>query len=143
MTALVEMLKRQEGVRSHAYQCSAGYTTVGVGRNIDSNGGIGLSDDEVEYLLRNDIARCQMELDTAFPWFKKLDRVRQDAMVSIVFNLGLTKLIKFQNALGHMADGDYILAAAEFRDSKWRRQVGMRCEELCAMIETGFYGDTA
>jgi lysozyme len=143
MNSLVEMLKRQEGVRSHAYQCSAGYTTVGVGRNIDSNGGLGLSDDEVDYLLRNDIQRCELELTNAFPWYKRLDRVRQDAMVSIAFNLGLTRLIKFQNALGHMADGDYILAAEEFRDSKWRQQVGMRCEELCAMIETGFYSDAA
>ena len=54
---LVEMLKVHEGVETHAYKCSASKITVGVGRNIDPEGGIGLSDDEVDYLLQNDIDR--------------------------------------------------------------------------------------
>ena len=51
---LLEMLKRHEGVRSHVYLCSAGYETIGVGRNI-SESGLGLSSDEIDYLLTNDI----------------------------------------------------------------------------------------
>jgi lysozyme len=55
------MLKRHEGVRSKVYLCSAGYETIGVGRNI-SESGMGLSDDEVDYLLENDIERVIKEL---------------------------------------------------------------------------------
>ena len=51
---LIKMLKRHEGVKSHAYKCSAGKVTVGVGRNIDENGGIGLTDSEIDMLLAND-----------------------------------------------------------------------------------------
>jgi GH24 family phage-related lysozyme (muramidase) len=40
---LLEMLKRHEGVKSHVYLCSAGYETIGVGRNI-SKSGMGLSE---------------------------------------------------------------------------------------------------
>ena len=40
MSDLVRQLRRHEGVRSHAYKCSADMITVGVGRNIDPNGGI-------------------------------------------------------------------------------------------------------
>jgi len=52
---LTEMLKRHEGVKTHAYKCSASKITVGVGRNIDPKGGIGLTEDEIDYLLQNDI----------------------------------------------------------------------------------------
>ena len=61
MSRLIEMLKLHEGVRSHVYLCSAGYETIGVGRNISENG-IGLSDDEFDYLLQNDINRCAADL---------------------------------------------------------------------------------
>jgi lysozyme len=68
---LLEMLKRHEGVRSKVYLCSAGYETIGVGRNI-SESGMGLSDDEVDYLLENDIVRVIKELSSEYPWFKAL-----------------------------------------------------------------------
>ncbi len=45
---LIEMLRRHEGVRSHAYKCSEDMITVGFGRNLDENGGLGLSEDEVD-----------------------------------------------------------------------------------------------
>ena len=57
MTKLRDQLKRHEGVRTHAYKCSANMITVAVGRNIDENGGLGLSMDEIDYLLDNDIKR--------------------------------------------------------------------------------------
>ena len=52
MSKLVEMIKRHEGVKSKVYLCSAGYETIGVGRNI-SESGLGLSDDEIDYLLES------------------------------------------------------------------------------------------
>ena len=61
MMPLINMLKRHEGVRDKVYICSAGYETIGVGRNI-SESGLGLSDDEIEYLLKNDIEGCRNEL---------------------------------------------------------------------------------
>ena len=67
----------------------------------------------------------------------------QTAMVSIAFNLGLTRLLKFEKALGFMAGGDYIMAGMEFDNSLWSKQVGARAEELCQMIETGEYEDAS
>ena len=55
VSKLVKQLRRHEGVRTHAYMCSENKITVGVGRNLDENGGIGLSSDEIDYLLENDI----------------------------------------------------------------------------------------
>ena len=135
---LLEMLKRHEGVRSHVYLCSAGYETIGVGRNI-SKSGMGLSEDEVDYLLENDILRVLTELSSEYPWFNDLDDVRKDAMIDISFNLGATRLRGFKKALAAMEVADYTLAAKEFLDSKWSRDVKGRAHELASMIETGEY----
>lgn len=141
MTKLIEQLKRHEGVKTHAYQCTANMTTVGVGRNIDEDGGLGLSIDEIEFLLENDIKRCKQELIT-LPWFSQIDSVRQDALINMCFNLGMTRLLGFKNALTAMSVGDYDTAADEFMDSRWAKQVGYRAEEVCTMIRTGNYPES-
>ena len=123
---LIEMLKIHEGVETHAYKCSASKITIGVGRNIDPEGGIGLQEDEIDYLLQNDIDRIITELDFEYGWFSELNEARQDAMVDISFNLGQTRLRKFQKALTAMAKSDWDTAADEFMDSKWSKQVGNR-----------------
>jgi len=138
MDKLIEMLKRHEGVRSTVYVCSAGYETIGVGRNISATG-LGLSEDEVDYLLENDIERVIKELSTEYPWFNSLDDVRKDAMIDISFNLGATRLRGFKRALAAMEVADYKLAAKEFLDSKWSQEVKGRSHELASMIETGEY----
>ena len=138
MQELLEMLKRHEGVRSKVYLCSAGYETIGVGRNIAASG-IGLSDDEIDYLLENDIERVIKELSSEYPWFNSLDDVRKDAMIDISFNLGATRLRGFKRALAAMEVADYKLAAKEFLDSKWSRDVKGRSTELAHMIALGEY----
>jgi len=138
MSKLVEMLRLHEGVRYKVYLCSEGYETIGVGRNI-SEGGLGLSKDEVDFLLTNDIKRVQDELARNYPWFARLDEVRRDAIIDIAFNLGLTRLRGFVNALAAMSRSQYEIAADEFMDSRWSQQVGNRAVEVTEMIRTGEY----
>ena len=138
MNKLIKMLKLHEGVRSKVYMCSAGYETIGVGRNI-AESGLGLSDDEVEYLLANDIYRVRQELTNEYEWFADLDDVRQDAMIDISFNLGQTRLRLFKNALNAMRSGYYRAAAIEFMNSRWADQVGQRAITLTEMIRSGQY----
>lgn len=144
MLNLIEMLKRHEGEvvtngRHLIYKCSAGHWTIGIGRNVDVNGGLGLSEKEVDFLLEQDIERVIKELSTEYAWFNHLDDVRKDAMIDISFNLGATKLRKFLLALDAMAIADYQTASEEFLDSDWSRTVKGRSVELAAMIETGEY----
>lgn len=144
MSKLTEMLRRHEGVENHAYLCSENFMTIGVGRNIDAgdNGrsrGLGLSDDEVDYLLENDIGRVVRELDGEYPWFAGLNEARSDAMVDISFNLGQTRLRGFRKALEAMNSGDWKEASKQFLDSRWAGQVGNRAAELAEIIRTGEY----
>ena len=136
MSKLGEMIKRHEGVKSKVYLCSAGYETIGVGRNV-SESGIGLSDDEIAYLLANDIARCEQEIAERFDWFDDLDPVRQDAIIDMAFNLGITRLSQFQNMLRALSESRFSDAATEALDSRWARQVGQRAQTVAEMIRTG------
>ena len=138
MSQLVEMIKRHEGVKSKVYLCSAGYETIGVGRNI-SESGLGLSDDEIDYLLQNDIQRVKEELEETYFWLGALNEARQDAMIDICFNLGLTRLRGFVKALEAMSREQFDVAADEFMDSKWAQQVGTRAIRVTEMIRGGEY----
>ena len=144
MHNLIEMLKRHEGEvvtngRHLIYKCSKGHWTIGIGRNVDINGGLGLSDKEVDFLLEQDIERVIKELSIEFGWFADLDDVRRDAMIDISFNLGATRLRKFVLALDAMERADYQTASKELLDSDWSRQVKGRSNELASMIATGEY----
>jgi len=139
MQKLIEMLRKHEGVETHAYKCTADKITIGVGRNIDPAGGLGLSQDEIDYLLTNDIKRVTAELDKAFPWFSVLDEVRRYALIDLCFNLGLTRLKLFRLALGAMENQDYETASKEFLDSNWSKQVGTRAITITEMIRSGLY----
>lgn len=131
---LVEQLRRHEGVRRKLYRDTVGKLTIGVGRNLSDRG---LSHDEVDVLLANDIESATQDCERSFPWFATLDSVRQAALVNLCFNMGLPRLRTFRHALAAMAAGDYALAADEFADSRWARQVGDRAVELCGQIRTG------
>tara|TARA_B110000238_G_C16119555_1_gene436480 strand:- start:535 stop:948 length:414 start_codon:yes stop_codon:yes gene_type:complete len=136
---IIEMLRKHEGVEKYAYKCTADKVTIGVGRNIDKSSSMGLSDDEIDYLLSNDIKRVSAELIRAFPWYSELDEVRKDAMIDMCFNMGLPRLSKFKNSLAAMKNGDYDIAALEFLDSNWAKQVGSRSITITDMIRSGEY----
>jgi len=136
MKRLIDQLKRHEGVSKWAYEDHLGYITVGVGRCLDPEIGLGLSEKEIDYLLQNDIERCYKELE-CLSWFPDLDPIRQEALVNMVFNLGLTRFLQFKKTLAYMAEGRYPEAADEMLDSKWARQVKNRAIELSEMIRTG------
>tara|TARA_B110000211_G_scaffold157283_1_gene178183 strand:+ start:155 stop:559 length:405 start_codon:yes stop_codon:yes gene_type:complete len=133
------MLIKHEGSKSHAYMCTANKVTVGVGRNIDPEGGIGLTKDEISFLLKNDIERVEDELSRRLPWILELSDVRIDALIDICFNLGLPRFLKFAKALAALEQREYDLAADEFMDSRWAKQVGQRAITVSNMIRTGEY----
>ena len=131
---LIAQLKVHEGVRSKVYLDTEGIETIGVGRNLRDRG---LSDDEIELMLANDIRDFQEEVENAFPWWSDLDDVRQRVVVDMAFNMGLGSLSKFVNTLSHIDNGRYEEAGVEMLDSKWARQVGDRANVLSNMMKTG------
>jgi len=131
---LFAQLRLHEGVERKPYQCTAGYLTIGVGRNIEERG---LSDDEIDYILNNDVNIATDELVRTFDWYADLDEVRQRVVIDMVFNLGMPRFKQFKNMILGLEDGDYSAAAIHMMDSRWASQVGARAERLRNMMETG------
>jgi len=134
MNKLIEQLKRHEGIELKPYQDTVGKWTIGVGRNLDD---IGISEQEAEMLLLNDIKEAERQLITTMPWTQELDEVRFSALLNFVFNVGIGTASKFVNAMGLLKDEKYDMAADEFLQSKWARQVGRRAERLSQAMATG------
>jgi len=143
MEKLIATLKRHEGVRNHAYRDSLGILTIGCGRNISGkkpNKGIGISDDEIDYMLQNDIERTIKELSQEYAWFNDMEEgARRDGIINMHFNLGRFRFAGFKKAIGHMENGSHDKAATEFLDSRWAKQVKGRSLEVTDMIKTNTY----
>ena len=128
------MLVLHEGLRLRPYKCTAGKTTIGVGRNLDD---VGLSQDEAMYLLERDIDRVEADLDARFSWWRQMTPARQAVLADMCFNLGLGRLSGFVNTLKAMQDGRYDDAAKGMLDSLWASQVGNRAQRLARMMRDG------
>lgn len=138
MSNLFDMIKRHEGLKLTLYKDIVGISTIGYGRNLE---GRGISIQEAETMLDNDVSDCMAQLRVNFPYFDVLDSVRQDVLIDMCFNLGFDGLMKFKLTLTHIQHGDYVLAAEAMLDSKAARQCPGRYKELADMMRTGKYQD--
>lgn len=119
---LRQQLVRDEGRVAHAYQDSLGFWTIGVGHLIDKRRGGGLPDHIIDALLDHDVAAKTEAVLAAFPWAARLTIPRFSVLVNMAFQLGITGLSQFKQALGHLEAGDYEAAATAFLDSKVARE---------------------
>jgi len=138
-----QTLTRHEGIKKNSkgrhilYPCTSGKLTIGIGRNIQDRG---ISDDEADYLFRNDIRDCERDLDREYPWWRQLDTARRAVMIELMFNLGADRLRQFSHpggTLEALEDGQFELAAERLSKSLWARQVKTRAATLIEMLRTG------
>ena len=135
---LTAQLRRDEGTRETAYQDHLGFWTIGVGRLIDSRKpGAGLRPDEIDYLLKNDIADRVQALTKALPWFAALDEARRGVLVNMAFQLGTDGLLGFKSTLALVAAGKYSEASEQMLKSKWATQTPARAKRLAEQMKTG------
>jgi lysozyme len=134
ITNLADQLRRDESFRQYPYRDIIGKLTIGVGRCLDD---CGVTWDEANYLLANDIKAATKQLSLTFPWTDALDEIRRAALTNIVFNCGIHGLGTFRDALSKLQQGQYAESAAAFLDSEWAKEVGARAQRLAKQIETG------
>ncbi len=140
---LSTQLKRDEGVKLKPYRDTSGATgfegrrgklTIGCGRNIDD---VGLSRDEVDYLLANDIYRVQVEMNRLLPWLGQVDEIRRAVVYNLAFNIGCNGALEFSKFLLFLKTGDNTGAARELLASKWMIDVGDRAIRLANQVRSG------
>jgi len=126
---IADTLKIDEGFSKHCYTCTEGKHTIGFGRNIDADGGLGISEEEAEFLLHNDIKRTIKECKN-WDWFdRQPDRVKR-VLVELVYNIGYPSASNFNLMLSALARDDLATASSELLDSKYARQVPFRAQRL-------------
>lgn len=129
-----ELVKKHEGLRLKPYQDSLGILTIGYGRNLEDRG---ITRQEAEHLLDNDLTVVVEELRGALSFFGALDETRQVVLVDMAFNLGIVRLMGFKLMLAAVREARWNDAAAHLLDSKYAQQVGARAVELAEMMRSG------
>ena len=131
-----QQITRHEGEVLHAYDDHLGFATIGVGRLIDKRKSGGITHDEAQYLLNNDIATRVEALQAKLPWFDSLPDVRKGVLLNMSFQLGIAGLLGFGRTLEMVKMGDYIGAADNMLKSKWAQQTPNRANELANQMRT-------
>jgi GH24 family phage-related lysozyme (muramidase) len=130
---LTAELTLDEGKAAFPYLDTKGLMTIGIGRNLSTNG---LTKAEIDYLFGNDVENCCMVMDQQIPWWRDLPSAKQRVMVNLVFNLGWYAFAKFRRFLAAMKAGDYPQAARELENSDWYKQVGDRGPRMVERLLT-------
>ena len=131
---LVERIKKHEGFRKYPYKCPAGKLSIGYGHNLED---CGISEQEADILLNNDIAKARIELANAFPWTIGMDERRKNVLVEMVYNMGLSRFKGFKKMLVACQNGEWDKAADEMLNSKWAGQVKQRAKTLAEIMKKG------
>ena len=138
-----ELLIKKKKKREKPYDDATGKTlktgdtikgkiTIGIGRNIQE---IGLSEDEIEYLLQNDINRCKNELREIFPDFDELPENVKLVLIDMIFNLGKTRFLGFKHMIEAVKERNWGKMIEEMKNSRWCKQVKNRCEDDVELIK--------
>ena len=142
MKLLREELENDEGVVSKIYLDHLGYPTFGIGhlvRDTDPEFGLAVdtpvSEKRIEEAFLQDMNSVVSDCTKMFMEFNEFPEDVQRVIANMMFNLGYTRLNKFNNFKAAIRDGNWRVAAVEGRDSKWHRQVTNRAERLMKRLE--------
>lgn len=136
---LMSRIMEDEGLRLHAYYCSAGKLTIGYGRNIDQSGGKGITQAEAVYLLAHDIQECEYDVREFYGplMWDRIGLVRQNALINMRFQLGPTGFRRFELMHAAIRSGDWDMAASEAMDSDWATQTRNRALRIAQELRSG------
>lgn len=128
------------------YRDSRGILTVGYGHNLEAKP----LDPQVLALIQL-AHHLQCIIDSKevqdylgrLEWFQKLDPTRQAVLTDMSYNLGIPKLLEFQQTLKAVQSGQYQEAARLMLESVWAKQVGPRATEDASLMRDGPSGPSA
>ena len=124
-------LRYDEGLRLKPYTCPNGKLTIGYGRNLDQKG---ITRDEAEYLLSQDVESVYLDLFVKLPFFNGLPEKIQAALINMAYNMGTTALFTFRRMLIALEIGRFDKAADAVLMSLYARQVPNRAKRIATLI---------
>ena len=79
---VTDLIRRHEGLRLRPYHCTANRLTIGYGRNLEDRG---ITEEEAEYLLENDLKAIREELVDNIDSWAQLSDVRQAVLIDMTY----------------------------------------------------------
>ena len=131
MSNLKKTIIRHEGKK--LYKCSSDKWTIGVGHNIEDNG---FSEAAIQFIFEEDLSTSIAECQRNIIGWDEMPSPAQEALVNLVFNMGINRLMQFKKTLGYLRNGEFGEAAEELLDSRYARQVPTRAQEVSDMIRS-------
>lgn len=139
---LLDDLKVREGTGPRApngnfmlYRDTKGILTIGYGYNIQVHG---LPSDICERLLNDKAMEAHKVWVLRYPWFSRLNAVRQRVLVDMTYNMGNDFMLKWPIFLRQLSQGEYEAAARNMRSTKWYDDVGPgRADPMIYSMRTG------
>ena len=148
---IIFLLSDHEGVKLKVYDdytgkelkagdVLVGHPTIGIGRNVAKDG-LGISQEEAEFMLMNDIDRVKEEIKN-FP-IEHLNEVRTAIIIDMAFNMGITRFnpTMWKKTFQAIVNEDWQKATTEMLDSNWARQTKRRSAKLSQMMLLGNWID--
>lgn len=138
------MLEFEEGRKNRAYPdplTGGAPWTIGIGHTgPEVHEGLVWTDAQVDSAFRVDLGTAfQACLDRFSPWFSGMSDARQAILVSMMFQMGPSRLLKFVNTLNATRLGRYAAAAAGMKNSLWARQTPLRADRAARQMQTGVW----
>ena len=131
MNELLNRIKEHEGFRSRVYKCTEGYDTIGYGFAIKD---LYLSEGVSELILKEKVTNLRLRIEKKFDWFNEVPREVQEVLLEMSYQMGVSGVSKFKNALKHMRNGEWNKAADEMLLSRLYKQTPKRAKELSDII---------
>ena len=137
LETIKEDLIKHEGYKAEIYLCSEGIPTFGIGHAIKEDDleytwpvGTPIEKERIDNAFAEDVQTALTDCNALFLEFSSLPEQVQRVLVNMAFNLGRTRLGRFQRMIGAVNEGRFKKAADEMVDSRWYNQVGNRSIEL-------------
>lgn len=138
---LIGYLYEDEGYKMFAYDDATGLRvdapegnlTIGIGWNIAN----GIPKNLAEKVARYFIDVADSELTYAKPFYASLDDVRKAVLINMSFNMGTTRLLKFEKMFKAIESKDWHMASLELLNSEAGRKLKNRYTRLSKLMSTG------
>lgn len=140
---LLANVKQSEGLRLKAYLDTLGNATVGYGHKLAPGhdwSNYTITSDYAEALLNIDLDSALLECTPLAEWLRLGTDARMDAVIELVFNMGLGGYKTFLRTRNAMATQQWQEVHDNLLASLWAKQVGpTRSNRIANQLLTGSY----
>ncbi|MGB1191832.1 MAG: glycoside hydrolase family protein [Pseudomonadales bacterium] len=129
----VDKIAMEEGFMEMMYDCPAGKKTIGFGFNLETTA-------IPKYIAKLWLKALVMEIESdllEYRWYSQMNEIRRTVITDMVYQMGLSGVLKFKNMIKALEDRNYHLAAVEMLDSNYAKQTPARANRNAEMMHQG------